>query len=89
MHEDLGQLNDRLEETIAARADFQRQQADEERQLHECLDALCRIDQAIYLHSMGFQLMSQRAETYRILRQDLEEVARYTQVLQYLHKPLR
>ena len=73
--------------------DQRQQQADEEQQLHECLDALLRIEQwwiAASFFIPESRIANERvSDLYRTFRQDLEEVARYAQVLQYLHAPLR
>ena len=66
--------------------DQRQQQVDEEQQLHEVLDALYRIDQVIYTVS---NTLPAGDEVYRLGRLNIETVARYAQVLQYLHKPLR
>ena len=71
MNDDIERLNSSLEQNLQIYSDFQKQQSDDEQQLHECLDALYR------------------AEQCGALRSDIEEIALYAQVLQYLHKPLR
>ena len=67
------------------RAEAAQQQADEEQQLQEVLDAAYRIDQEISYLCSYFA----NAEKYRVLRQSLETLALHGGYLNLLHKPLR
>ena len=70
--------------------DQRQQQADEEQQLHEVLDAAYRIDQAILARAEWVSISEkQEADIYRTHRQDLETLALHGGYLNLLHKPLR
>jgi len=66
--------------------DQRQQQADEEQSLHECLDAAQRLESMFLGPRFTGEFYDEQC---RVFRQDLETIARYAQVLQYLHKPLR